>query len=212
MSPFFANVNIGTKAEFRLFVGLIIIAVTTVSLPFNLASARPDLSTLHDYSINAIVTDLTPPAPIFKIKIFSNADKLMPGPNPLEKKMHFDVEGPSKKGQPNNQIIPDGYFEITIPHAYLGGNYTVLVNNATITAYNMTYNRGSADDPQGDSTTISLNYDGTTTKSIDIMGTTAIPEFSSVNGTATGVAAILAMFASAVIIVTRKSHLARLWR
>jgi hypothetical protein len=41
----------------------------------------------------------------------------------------------------------------------------------------MTYNQGSAENQTDDSTTVAFNYDSATTKSIDIFGTTAIPEF-----------------------------------
>jgi TolB protein len=95
---------------------------------------QPEQSTLHDYSINTTASDLSPPSPIFNIKILSNADIVMSGGPILEKKLHFDVKGPAEKNHSdNNPITPNGYFEITIPHALLGGNYTVMVNNATIT-------------------------------------------------------------------------------
>jgi hypothetical protein len=85
-----------------------------------------------------------------------------------------------------------GYFEITLPHRFLGGDYAVLLNGVPATDFNMTYNPG-----QEDSTTIALQYDAETVKSIDIIGATAIPEFGWLAVT------ILAAFLSGVAFATR---------
>jgi len=84
-----------------------------------------------------------------------------------EKRIHAQLKGPH--GEP-------GYFAITIPHRFLGGFYTILLNDEPSEAFNSTYNRGAG---VFDSTTISLEYDANTVSSIDIVGASAIPEFGA---------------------------------
>ena len=85
-----------------------------------------------------------------------------------ENRIHAQVKGPD--GEP-------GYFAITIPHRFLGGNYTILLNDEPFTAFNATYNQGVGG---LDSTTISLEYDSNSVSSIDIVGASAIPEFGAI--------------------------------
>jgi hypothetical protein len=83
-----------------------------------------------------------------------------------EKRLRADVMGPR---------AGSGYFEVTIPHHFLGGNFTVLLQGEPINEFKTTYNPGT--DGQ-DSTTISFGYDPAKVSDVDIIGTTAIPEFS----------------------------------
>src|SRR2546426_2991733 len=177
-----------------------VLSVAISFLPFNFASARPESSTLHDYSSNLVYEEYPGNTTGFSVKILSNADKLIMKAAPSDKKMHFEVEGPSRN-QSDNQIL-NGYFEITMSHSMLGGTYTVLVNNRTLTNVNMTYNKAEAGDQKGDSTTIAFNYDGSTTRSIDILGTTGIPEFPMIGGLAV-IASAAASSMAAVIVLTK---------
>lgn len=129
----------------------------------------------------------------FLLPTMSNADRCLgPEYNMDTKQLHFHVEGPKRTD--GNWDGERGYFEITIPHRMLGGNFTVLVNGIPVTNYNMTYN-SLLSDKSGDSTTIAFNYNGTSAKSIDIYGTTAIPEFPMGSVAGIGVAFALIIIA-----------------
>ncbi|MGI0012761.1 MAG: hypothetical protein ACREBU_04855 [Nitrososphaera sp.] len=77
-----------------------------------------------------------------------------------EKTLHIGVE------QSGDQ---QGYLELTIPHMLLGGNYSVWIDNRPTS--NFSSSSGA------NSTTITLEYPPGA-ESIDIIGTTVIPEFS----------------------------------
>lgn len=79
-----------------------------------------------------------------------------------EKRLHIDVETGESSAQ--------GFAKITVPHALLGGNYTVFVDGLPYTDYNTTY------DEEANRSMFSINYDGRAS-SIDIVGTTVAPEF-----------------------------------
>jgi hypothetical protein len=98
----------------------------------------------------------------FGLEARLNADSCNFSFTQSERKLHADLSG---------QESP-GYFEITLPHRFLGGDYAVLLDGVATTSFNTTYSPG-----QEDSTTIALIYDAENVKSIDIIGTTAIPEF-----------------------------------
>jgi hypothetical protein len=76
-----------------------------------------------------------------------------------EKKLHIDIAG---------RAWEVGYLQITIPHKVLGGNYSLVIDNKTVSNFNTT--------SLEDSTIVSTTYDGGA-KAIDIIGTTVIPEF-----------------------------------
>lgn len=78
-----------------------------------------------------------------------------------EKRLHIDVE---------NGDGAQGFVKITVPHVLLGGNYTVLVDGRPHDDYGTSY------DGQSDASVFSINYDRRSS-SIDIVGTTVIPEF-----------------------------------
>jgi hypothetical protein len=89
-----------------------------------------------------------------------------------EKRIHLDVVGSGGE---------DSIFQITIPHRFLGGNYTVLAVGKPI-PFESEYHPSVTGQ---DSSTISFRFNSEQT-SIDIVGSTAIPEFW------TGAAAVLA--------------------
>jgi hypothetical protein len=79
-----------------------------------------------------------------------------------EKRLHIDV----KTGENSAQ----GFAKITVPHALLGGNYTVLVDGRPHDDYGTSYGG------QSNASVFSINYDRRSS-SIDIVETTVIPEF-----------------------------------
>ena len=85
-----------------------------------------------------------------------------------ERRIHANVTGPNEGS---------GYFELTIPHRFLGGSYTVLLDREPLQNFTTSYNPAMDGE---DSTNISFTYDPTAVDSIDIIGTTAIPEFEVV--------------------------------
>lgn len=100
-----------------------------------------------------------------QLPISTNADACSFTPIKEQKKLHVDVTGPKNE---------QGVFRIGMPHYFLGGNYTVMVNDNPVefeTAFSPT---------NIDSTIISFSYDGNTARSIDIIGTSVIPEFGSI--------------------------------
>ncbi len=99
---------------------------------------------------------------VFALRARLNADSCNFTFMQQERRLHADLSGHESPG----------YFEIILTHRFLGGDYAVLLNGVPAASFNMTYNPG-----QDDSTTIALMYDAETVKSIDIIGTTAIPEF-----------------------------------
>jgi hypothetical protein len=101
-----------------------------------------------------------------------------------EKKFHIDIEG---RREATN--IDEGYFSLTFPRDLLGGNYTVLVDGKPTSFiedqfFTKNYTDiGVQSATQDDFTPIkashlSFNYSRDAT-SIEIIGTTAIPEFDS---------------------------------
>lgn len=79
-----------------------------------------------------------------------------------EKRLHIDVATGESSAQ--------GFTKITVPHALLGGNYTVLVVGRPHDDYDTGY------DGQSNADIFSINYDRLSS-SIDIVGTTVVPEF-----------------------------------
>lgn len=77
-----------------------------------------------------------------------------------EKKLHVDIAAER-----------DGVFQITIPERLLGGNYTVLIDGKTIDDFTI-----ASSDQEG-SNVIKVTFKESSS-SIDIIGTSVIPEFS----------------------------------
>lgn len=99
-----------------------------------------------------------------------------------EKKIHVDIEGRKEATS-----IDNGYFSLTFPHDLLGGNYTVLIDGRQTSFiedqfFTKNYTDiGVQSAIQDDFTPIkanhlSFNY-SKNAEAIDIIGTTAIPEF-----------------------------------
>lgn len=100
----------------------------------------------------------------FNLETVANADTCNFSFNQDEKKLHIEMTGPANK--------EEGFFQISLPHEFLGGPYTVLAEGQPIefeTAFSNATGR--------DATTVSFQYDGDKVHNIDIIGTTAIPEF-----------------------------------
>ncbi len=98
-----------------------------------------------------------------------------------EKKIHADIEGRS-------EMANEGYFSITIPHRLLGGNYTVLVDGKQVDFAERQYRQN------GIMVISSLEFRyPQNASSIDVIGTSVIPEFGSFSiiVTAVGMASIL---------------------
>lgn len=102
----------------------------------------------------------------FLIDVIANADMCDFSFNQEERQFHADVRGP---------VHGDGYFQITLPHHFLGGPYVVLVNDEPVEFESVFSNAAGLH-----TTTISFQYDVMNARTIDIIGTTAIPEFSSI--------------------------------
>lgn len=101
----------------------------------------------------------------------------------VKKQLHIQMNGPTNK--------EEGFFKIVLPHEFLGGPYTVLAEGRPVEFESMFSSATGRD-----TTTISFQYDGDKVHNIDIIGTTAIPEFGS--------AAIAAVAASmAMLMVAR---------
>ncbi|MGI0012677.1 MAG: hypothetical protein ACREBU_04425 [Nitrososphaera sp.] len=83
-----------------------------------------------------------------------------------EKTLHIDVE----HLQHWKFAVPKGYLEVTIPHKLLGGNYTVFFDGNKTDDFRS--NTGT------NSTVITIEYPPGA-HSIDIVGTTVIPEFGT---------------------------------
>lgn len=112
-----------------------------------------------------------------RLETFTNADTCDFSFNQDEKRFHAEFAGP---------LNEEGHFQVTLPHEFLGGPYTVLVNGQPAEFQSVFANA-----TMRHTTTISFEYEGRDTSSIDIIGTTAIPEFPAVIGIgATSVGAI----------------------
>lgn len=111
----------------------------------------------------------------FRIRVATNAESCNLSLIESEKRLHVSLAVTSDK---------QGFLELTLPHYVLGGNYTVLIDGKPTNDHNATFVRYG--DPRyylpeisGDATIITLEYDGSNTKSIDIVGTSVIPEFGT---------------------------------
>lgn len=117
----------------------------------------------------------------FALDAIANADRCKFSLVQEEKRLHIDVEGPRRE---------QGYFQIKLPHEFLGGDYTVLVNGMPTT-----FEEQFSSVAGRDATTIILEYNGgDDATAIDIIGTSVIPEFGS------AAAIILAAASSAITV------------
>jgi hypothetical protein len=126
----------------------------------------------------------------FALNAVANADRCRFSLFSEEKRFHIDAEGPGEE---------QGYFQIELPHEFLGGNYTVLVNGSPAKFEERFSNATGTD-----TTTIILQYNngGRNSTAIDIIGTSAIPEFRTAAWPATIMLAA-ASAATAVLTINR---------
>jgi hypothetical protein len=110
----------------------------------------------------------------FNLRLLTDAKRCDTSFVKEEKTIHVDI-----KGRTEIATSDAGYFEITIPHDLLGGNYTVLVDGKQVSF---------SEEPYGnvafypDGTPVSrlvLNYPVNASR-IDIVGTKVMPEFSTI--------------------------------
>lgn len=87
----------------------------------------------------------------------------------------FDQGAKRLHVQTNGEASEEGFFQISLPHEFLGGPYTVLVEGRPI-EFKSAFSNATG----RDATTVSFQYDGDKVHNIDIIGTTAIPEFGPV--------------------------------
>ncbi|MEM2140701.1 hypothetical protein [Nitrososphaera sp.] len=120
-----------------------------------------------------------------QLGVITNADTCDFSFDQNEKRFHAELTGPMRE---------EGHFQVTLPHEYLGGPYTVLVNEQPVDFESVFSNATIRH-----TTTISLQYEGGPA-SIDIIGTTAIPEFAAVIG-------IVAVSIGAIALLVRFSKL-----
>lgn len=123
-----------------------------------------------------------------------------------EKKIHIDVKGRSGSDK-------DSFFRLTVPHDLLGGNYTVLVDAKQVDFKEDTFFTNSntdigaefVEDSRGiKASHLTFSYPANASK-IDIIGTTAAPEFGSVVATFVMTLAIIG------IIIAAKQFRKRQW-
>jgi hypothetical protein len=100
----------------------------------------------------------------FKLATVANADTCNFSFDQGKKQLHIETSGPANK--------EEGFFQIALPHEFLGGPYTVLAEGQPI-EFETAFSNATGKDI----TTISFQYDGEKVHNINIIGTTAIPEF-----------------------------------
>jgi|GEM_PF-6340253 len=130
----------------------------------------------------------------FTIRMITDAKKCDATFSKEEKKIHIEI-----KGRDEASNTQHGNFYLSVPHELLDGNYSVYVDGKPEgfkeSVYSLPGNAGTFESG------ISFNYTKDTT-SVDIVGTTAIPEFSSF--------AVIVMAASAaalVVLFHKKVHM-----
>ena len=87
-----------------------------------------------------------------------------------EKKIHIDI-----KGRDDVNTTDHGYFELWIPHTLLDGNYSVLIDGGQVSFRETVLNWHNNTDWASN---LQFTYPRDAT-SIDVIGTTAVPEFNS---------------------------------
>ncbi len=121
----------------------------------------------------------------FKLATVTNADTCNFSFDQGKRQLHIEISRTADE---------EGFFQISLPHEFLGGPYTVLAEGQPAEFESMFSNATGID-----TTTISFRYDGDKVHNIDIIGTTAVPEF----GTAAITAVAVAM---AMIVIARFRH------
>lgn len=106
-----------------------------------------------------------------------------------EKKIHIDIAGRNETDQ--------GYFSITIPHELLGGNYTVLVDGERAAFTDEPYENAGFYAGDIPVSLLAFNYTSDA-KSIEVIGTSVIPEFGSM------AAVVMAASAASIIVLKWK--------
>lgn len=161
----------------------------TLRIPFQAGSERIDIVGTFIYPPDpnakgqAIRASVMVEDREVRLDALTNADECYFSFDQEERRLHAELSSPQGE---------TGYFQIALPHEFLGGPYAVLVNNQPIAFESVFYNATGRDN-----TIISFQYEGTGTNKVDIIGTTAIPEFTAVIGftaMSVGVAALLLRF------------------
>jgi hypothetical protein len=142
--------------------------------------ATGDILSVHSHSYPPklpITKNISVEGQQFQLPIFTHAARCDISFSIEEKKLHIDIDG--RAGENDT-----GFFSISVPPRLLSGNLTVMVdgkppNNLQI--YKPLLLGLHGEDPNN--ATISFNY-SSGAKSIDIMGTSAVPEFSSLSSLA----------------------------
>jgi hypothetical protein len=122
---------------------------------------------------------LATPSKRFDIPMITNSDTCTLDFYKDEKRLEVSVSRP---------LQGDGYLQLTIPKEMLNGNFTVMIDGID-TEFNAT---GSTD--LGNATIIEVNYP-LGARTVEIIGTTAIPEFNPVH-----ITLILASLSVAVLV------------
>ena len=142
----------------------------TIEIPFKAGNMQIEivgafLAIATPYEGNSFITTINVNDQPFQLPISTNADACAFSLIKEQKKLYVDVTGPKNE---------QGMFKVAVPHYFRGGNYTVMVNNNPVEFE-------TAPDPRNiDATIISFSYNGNTTRSIDIIGTSVMPEFGSI--------------------------------
>ncbi|MEO9321218.1 MAG: hypothetical protein ABI361_11135 [Nitrososphaera sp.] len=121
----------------------------------------------------------------FRLNTLTNADSCSFSLDTGTKTLHVAIRNPAFKS---------GYMKITLPHELLGGNYTVLADGEPFSNYTILADNSNR-------TTIVTWY-SPKVASLDIVGTSVVPEFPSIQA---GFASLAAIF-SVIIGVRRTRH------
>lgn len=114
----------------------------------------------------------------FAIHTLTNADDCLYTLDQEKKDLHVAIQSPN---------VTEGYMRLSIPHELLGGNYTVLIDGKATTDYNVTL-------IDSNTTALETRY-SPSAKSIDIIGTSVIPEFPNTMAVLIGSVGLLALVA-----------------
>lgn len=139
-----------------------------LEIPFNSSSKQIDIVGTYVTGSEPLSQGHSLPATVsagerdYELSAASNADVCDFSFNREEKKIHADLKGPMNE---------EGYFQVTLPHAFLGGPYIVMADSQLVEYQSVFSERGQH------STTVYFQYEGKDESEVDIIGTTAISEF-----------------------------------